>query len=65
MLEKFPNYMENVVEEESFSILKGVTKKKKKDNITNKEVVFHFLQSFSSKQLFKLLPKKFLLPSFS
>ena len=41
MLENFSNYIQNVVEEHPYSILKEL----QKDIIINKEVFLHFLQS--------------------
>ena len=41
MLENFPNYIQYMVEGQPYSILKDL----QKNNIINKEVIFHFLQS--------------------
>ena len=70
MLENFPNYMKNVVEEHPYTILKELQKRQHfkrrgRPSFSPEIIRYALLLRYTSKQAYKLLLEKFPLPSFS
>ena len=72
MLEKCRNIIQNLVEEQRYSILKELQKKKDKNykqrgrpTFSAALIRYDLLLRYTSKQAYKLLPQNFPLPSFS
>ena len=70
VLENFPNYIQSVVEKQSYSILKELQKwqlykQRRCPSFIAELIRYTLLQRYTSKQVYKLLLEKFPLPSFS
>ena len=69
MLENFPNYIQNVVEEQPYSIKKELQKRQYKQrgclSFSAEQIRYALILRYMSKQANKLLLEKFLLSSFS